>query len=222
MNENRLKLNDDKTEALLCGRKDILKNVDAHCLTFGSDTVEFSDHVKNLGVHIDSDLSMSIHVKNTIRSIYFELSRISKIRHLLPRKATESLVNSLVLTKLDYCNSLLANASKYNLKSLQSIQNNAARLILKKKKFEPSAPLLQELHWLPVEKRIIYKICTLVFKSLNSDGPLYLKDLITVYVPKRNLRSIHDTTLLLKPKIPRKIGEQSFLFSAPHFWNSLP
>ena len=154
--------------------------------------------------------------------MYMEIRNIGKIRHLIPTHIAEMLVSSLVLSKLDYCNALLVNSSKENKKRLQVAQNNAARLVLKKKKREHATPMLYALHWLPVEKRIVYKICSLVYKCLNTDCPEYLKELIDIYVPSRSLRSSEIKDTLKSPTIPRKIGEQSFFFSAPHFWNSLP
>ena len=165
---------------------------------------------------------MSKQVNHIIRCMNIEIYRISKIRHLLPPKITELLVNSLILSGLDYCNSLLASTPKYNMQRLQVAQNNAARLIFKKDKRQSAKPLLHELHWLPVEKRIVYKLCMFVFKALTAECPEYIKELLKIYVPTRNLRSSEDRSILIKPKIPRKIGEKSFLFSAPNFWNSLP
>ena len=181
-------------------------------------------HIKSKisGVIFDSSLSLSEQVNHLIKCMYIEIRKISKILHLAPMKITELLVNSLVLWRLDYCNSLRSNVSKSKLKSLQVVQNNAARLILKKKRSDSATPLLTYLHWLPVEKRIIYKICTIVYKSMNTDCPGYINDMISLYTPSRNLRSSKYTTLLVKPKIHRIIGKQSFIFSAPHFWNSLP
>ena len=81
---------------------------------------------------------------------------------------------------------------------------------------------LKELHWLPIEQRVHYKIALIVFKCLNIDEfPSYLKDLIHVYTPSRSLRSA-DKLLLTKPITKLKVGERSFYYSAPAVWNSLP
>ena len=64
---------------------------------------------------------------------------------------------SLVLTKLDYCNSLLAGIPIYLIEKLQKVQKCAARICLKKRKYDHAKPLLQELHWLPVKKELITK-----------------------------------------------------------------
>ena len=150
------------------------------------------------------------------------IRKINKIRSLIPTEIAILLVNSLVLSKLDYCNSLLIHISQDKMKRLQHVQNCAARVIMRKNKFDSATPLLIELHWLPVNKRIIYKICTIVFKSILDQGPMYIKEMINIYTPSRNLRSSDDSNILIKPKTSLKIGERSFLFSAPHYWNILP
>ena len=91
----------------------------------------------------------------------------------------------------------------------------------RKNRYTSASDLLTELHWLPVEKRIQYKICSIVHKSLYHESPECINELINVYTPTRNLRSA-DTCVLVKPTMFRKVGEQSFTYSAPLFWNSLP
>lgn len=154
--------------------------------------------------------------------MYLEIRRISKIRHIIPTNVAEKLVNSFVLTKLDYCNSLLSNISKDKIHRLQVVQNNAARMVLKKNRYSSASSLLQELHWLPVDRRIQYKVSTIVYKSLNNVGPNYIRNLLNLYIPNRNLRSLKDQCRLTVARPLRRIGLQSFEYSAPLFWNSLP
>ena len=106
---------------------------------------------------------------------------------------------------------------------LKIAQNNAARVVLKKKKREHATPLLSKLHWLPVEKRILYKLAMLCFKSLNGLAPSYLSDLLSPYIPSRHLRSSSDATKLVVPRVTLKsFGERQFSYCAPKLWNSLP
>ena len=89
-----------------------------------------------------------------VRSMYLELRNIAKIRDLIDVQTAARLVVSFVLPRLDYCKSLLAGISAENLHKLQIVQNNAARLVLKKRKFDSATPLLKSVHWLPVERRV--------------------------------------------------------------------
>ena len=103
------------------------------------------------------------------------------------------------------------------------MQNNAARVVLKKRKFDHASPLLRSLHWLPVERRLQYKTATLCYKWVHGTAPLYLQDSINVYIPTRQLRSAIDSTTLVVPKMRLKtVGERSFGFCAPKIWNALP
>ena len=109
--------------------------------------------------------------------------------------------------------------SDYQLHKIQLILNNTARLI-----HGPSdhiTPVLKELHWLPVEKRIEFKILLLVYKCLNEQAPSYLTDLIPPYIPGRDLRSA-DQELLKESRSNKRYGERAFSRCGPKLWNALP
>ena len=113
--------------------------------------------MKNLGVYFDRSLTMNAQVNHLISSLYLELRRIGKVRPVINYDVAALLVNSLVLSKLDYCNSLLSGITAEKLSKLQIAQNNAARLIFRKSKREHASPLLESLRWLLCEKRILTK-----------------------------------------------------------------
>ena len=99
---------------------------------------------------------------------------IRRIRHLLPLSAATALANSLVSSKLDYCNSLYNGISQANLNKIQRIQNTLARVVTNTSKFEHITPILKKLHWLPIKQRIDYKLCLLTYKTLQIQQPTYL------------------------------------------------
>ena len=99
----------------------------------------------------------------------------------------------------------------YILDKLQKVQNSAARLVFKARRLEHIKPLLQKLHWLPVVSRIQYKVATLCYNSFTESYPVYLSELLTVYHPNRQLRSISDTRTFLIPFTKTK----TFLFHGP-------
>ena len=115
-------------------------NINGNC-------IQSCNHVKNLGVVMDCSMSMSCQIDQLCKSLTFQLRKISSIRHYLTVEVTKTLVTSLILSRLDYCNSLLVGARSKDICRLQSIQNNAARLILNKKRLAHSRPLLYELRW---------------------------------------------------------------------------
>ena len=121
---------------------------------------------------------MKTHVSNPVRSANFELCRVSSIRHLLSTDALKTLVFAFVLSRLDYCNSLLFGCPQYLLYELQKVQNNAARLVLRVSKADHIFPHLASLHWLPIDSRIQYKFSSLCYTCLNSTAPDYLTELL--------------------------------------------
>jgi hypothetical protein len=168
-------------------------------------------------------LLLDAHVSNICKSAYLEIRRISSIRHLLTLESTKTLVCSFVLSKLDYCNSLLAGAPIYLIDKLQRVQNSAAKLVLKAKKHDHVQPLLKKLHWLPISHRISYKISSICFKSFADSLPPYLHNLLTVYTPARDLRSSSDSKTFCKPRVRTKTyGQRSFLYCGPANWSQLP
>ena len=85
-----------------------------------------------------------------------------------------------------------------------------------------TSALLFELHWLPVEQRITFKILLFVFKSLNGLAPFYLSDLISTYVPSRSLRSASLSLLYVPRSNQKTYGDRAFAVAAPRLWNALP
>ena len=190
-------------------------------LTVGTSNVMFSQSVKTLGVTLDTHLTMKNQVINLVISANFELRRINT-RHYLSVEATQKLVFDFAMFRLDYCNSLLSCCSKYLINKLQKVQNNAARLILKVLKTDHITPHLLTLHWLPVNAKIQYKMCSLCFSAINSSGPQYLADLLNIYAPSRRLHSSADTCTLCIPSVHTKTyGQRAFSHSAPTLWNNL-
>ncbi|XP_030835023.1 cytochrome P450 2J6-like [Strongylocentrotus purpuratus] len=105
-------------------------------------------------------------------------SNTARIRPFLDQSACEHAVRALVSSRIDYANSLLCGTSALNVKRLQRAQNRAAKLVFRAKKYDHVTPFLQQLHWLPVEKRITYKILTITYKCLNNSAPNYLTKLL--------------------------------------------
>ena len=124
-------------------------------------------------------------------------------------------------SRLDCNNALLYKTPQHILHKLQLVQNNAARLIAKKRKYDSTSQLRKDLHWLPIHQRIQYKIILLTFKCLHGLAPGYLAELVKPYNPSRSLRS--SNRQILQPKTTKTVaGDRAFSASAPQLWNKLP
>ena len=141
---------------------------------------------------------------NVCMVAYLELRRINSIRKLLFIDAVKTLVCSLVLSHNDYCNSLLVGLPQSLIKRLHELQNAAARSILRTPRSEHISPLIQNLHWLPVNRRILHKVAAQSHTSLSGSDPPYLSDLTHVYISSRALRSSSDTRILKTPNVKLK------------------
>ena len=200
-----------------------IKNFPELQFDINSHTIHSKRSLKNLGVQLDYDMSMSSQISQLSKSIYFQLKTIGSVRNYLTKAAAKTLVTTLILSKLDYCNAILSGLPAEKLSKLQVLQNQAAKLITKQKKSVHVTPILKELHWLPVKERIKYKTAVFCFKCLNDTAPLYLKQFLELYNPTRALRSSTDKLIFRTPKQNYKTyGERSFLFFGPQVWNVLP
>ena len=175
MNLNKLLLNPSKTEFLLIGTKQQrLKFSDLTNLSLSNDIIPVSSSARNLGFIFDPDMSFSEQINSVSKSCHFHIRDIRRIRHLLPLSAATALANSIVSSKLDYCNALYSGISQSNLNKLQRIQNSLARVITNTSKYQHIPPTLKKLHWLPIKQKIDYKLCLLTYKTLTNQQPTYL------------------------------------------------
>ena len=165
---------------------------------------------------VDRHMNFTTNVKNSSRIAMYHFKNINHIRSLLSDKTAEQLIHALVTPRLDYCNSLLYGLPASTLHHLQRIQNIAARILTRSKKFEHITPVLQALHWLPVEQRIIFKLlCTTYRCMTETSSPLYLQRLLLPYKPVRQLRSSDANLLAVPPSRLKAYGDGSFSVAAP-------
>ena len=191
-------------------------------ISFCNTTIHPSDSARNLGITFDSNLSLQKHISSVCQSSYHHIRQLRQIRSVLDTNSAILLANSLVSSRLDYCNSLYYGLPQASIYRLQRIQNSLARVVMPfVKHHDHITPALKKLHWLPIQQRISFKIATLTFKTLQQKEPSYLHELLTVHNPTRTLRS-SSQFLLNIPSIRSENGRRSFSFAAPTIWNSLP
>ena len=219
---NCLKLNADKTEVLHFTSK-FRQSHKLESVTLDEGVVNtIADSARNLGVKLDKHLTLNYYINDTCRAASLALHKIGTIRQFLNRKSTERLVHAHVMSRIDFCNSILYGLPDMQINKLQRIQNSAARLVTHAQKYDHITPILHELHWLPIKVRIQYKILSLTFLSLQGLGPTYLQDLIQRYHPARNLRSKSKSLLVCPPTVTKFYGARTFAVASAELWNSLP
>ena len=184
--------------------------------------MELKSSVRDLGAILDNHLTMSSHVSQVCKSASFSLRRLGQVRRYLDDATTEKLTHALITSKLDNCNSLLYGLPDTDLSKIQRIQNTAARLITRSRRQQHITPILRKLHWLPIKKRIIFKILLLTYKYLNGLAPEYLKSLLVPYNPTRNLRSGSKQLLRTDIAKTKSYGSRAFKIYAPKHWNDRP
>ena len=177
-----------------------------------------------IGVIFDSDFSFHKHISNICKSCFYHimpLRDLRRIRRHLPLSTAKTISHSLITSRLDYCNSLINNIAKQDLSKLQRVQNCLARVVLRAPRFSPSLPLLKQLHWLPVNYRIKFKLSTLIYRALAIHQPPYLASLLHFSNVPRQLRSSTSQQLSI-PRTKLNLGKRAFSVAAPIIWNELP
>ena len=218
---NGLKLNDEKTEVILIGSKHFRSKLSDFSIQVGDNRVCSVSSVRNLGVIFDQSLSMETFVLKKCQIAVLNLRSIAGMRKYMDEDIAKTLIQAMVISKLDYANGLLYGVDKKLMRKLQLIQNSAARLISRIPRRAHITPILRQLHWLPIEARVHFKVLLICFKCLNGRGPQYLSDLLLQYTPKRALRSSSHSKLVI-PRCKSKFGERAFEVFAPTLWNELP
>ena len=228
MIQNKLKLNQSKTEALIVQTKTNYSSCSINSVKLGTrgDSVETSPVVKSLGVLFDQFLTFEDHVNSIISCCNMHLRNLRVISSKLSYDLKRQLIHCLIFAKLDYCNGLLYGLPDYLIKKLQKVQNSCVRFLFGGKvikKWDSVTPFLKKAHFLPIRQRIEYKIALTVFKCINNIAPAYLTKCINIKSqPVRVLRTDQDYFVLNIPPAPSYCRtERSFSHCGPSVWNQL-
>jgi len=153
---NRLKINSDKTEFMVITTPHYQTTYQAlrPAVCVGGVSVHAVSSLRNLGVTMDSTMSMHAQIQSVKNIMFHHLRTISSIRRFLDKDTCVKAVLSLVMSRVDYCNSLLVGQSVAALRGLQLAQNYAARLVMGLRRRDHVTPALRALHWLPIHQRV--------------------------------------------------------------------
>ena len=221
LTSNMLSVNPSKTEYLLIGTSVQKSKLTSISPNFCGNPLVPTTSARNIGVIFDESLAFKDHINKIIQISYLQIRQLRQIRSVLDLNSAKLLASSLVISKLDYCNSLFYGLPSSTLNRLQRVQNSLARVVVPTvKRHHHISPILKSLHWLPVIDRITFKIATITHKCLHTQQPDYLYRLLQP-LPQSSRRS-SSKNLLVVPFIKSANGRRSFSFSAPTVWNSLP
>ena len=215
MARRKLKLNDGKTEiVVILGNLRNVSVANFGVMSFGDTQLVPCESAKNLDVVLDSLLSFRCHIDSIVKTCNFHVRNLYMIKDFVNRKNLVTLVHSLIVSKVDYFNSLFIGLPNVILKKVQSVLNRAARLIFNLPQRVPTTSSLIELHWLPLKARIEFRICLITFKALKFNQPSYIRELYLSFSSHEStsgLQSADDTYRLHEP---RAIAERGFANSS--------
>ena len=177
--------------------------------------IRFVSTVRNLGIKLDKFITFHDQVLTIKKKSFLTIRNLWKIRSLLSSDQLKTVCNSFTISCIDYCNSVYFGINKNDVRQLQITQNMAARVVTGKRKYDHMDDDLKNLHWLSIEKRIIFKLCLLVFKSLMGLSPEYIQEMVSY-------KSTGQRTDLNVPHHNSSYGKRAFSVAAPKIWNKLP
>jgi hypothetical protein len=166
--QNGLKLNASKTQFIIFGSKKAINKLPNLSLTLGNEVIEPVDKVKNLGVWFDQYMTFKTHVEKTCNIVNGTLMFFHRVKNVLDEKSRLLAIQSLVLSRFDYCSLVWGDIPKSLEKELQKCMNFAAKVVCNGnfKKCDHATPLLKKLSWVPIQQKFLIRKARYVFFSL--------------------------------------------------------
>lgn len=215
--DNGLAFNDTKLELLPFK---YTPPTNDYALNIGNVSCSPKTHLKDLGVILDSDLSMELWVSSTVKCCFGILRNLWPLRHHLSFESAKSIAHAHILSRLDYCNSLLVTCNHRLIARLQRVQNCTARFVYGVSQHCHTSQLIRDLHWLPIQCRIKFKALSTIHNALYSrKAPIYLKQSLSISL-QHSPREL--PVRLVQHSYKQRTGGRAFYYYAPDLWNSLP
>jgi hypothetical protein len=219
---NELIINDKKTEFIVFGSQVQLKKFTARQLLVGDESIKPCEVVRNLGVLFDSNMKMDKHVVNICGMAFAQLKSISRIRRGIDERTCRLMVDSLVLSRVEYCVALLYGVSDTVLNKIDRLIRAGIRVIERIPKSQDVKSLMHNV--LTVKQRIYLRMALIMFVVMQCSMPLYLHALLPLSPTnhsQQHLRS-HSKQLLPTVRTRTENGKRSFCIAGARVWNSIP
>ena len=218
---NGLKVNADKTQLMLMGSPQNIRNAPSFAVKFRDHSLLPVSEAKNLGIIFDPSLSWDAHISAVIRRCFGILIGLSHLRNYLPPSVVSAVVNALALSQIRYCISVYGNGTLKNLARIQKVINYAAKIIFGRKKFDHVSDLLEGLGWLSAADLVQYHTLCLVQKVRCLGEPEALASGLATMSETRD-RSTRQNNSLYIPMSHTEMGRRRFCCRAPREYNALP
>ena len=172
---------------------------------------------------LDAELKHTTHINKLTSSSFNTLHNISYVWCHLDEETTKLLVQALILSKINYFNSLFLGIPKYNTVKLQWIQNMSCRITFQLPTYSIINNYLAQLNWLKIQECIAYNIALFMYKCIHNIAPVYLTEMVLGEVQhNRNLRSTQKRLLYTTKSKTELLHSGSFKSIGSHIWNTLP
>ena len=184
------------------------------CLSVVTSSSQGKEVVHDLGVYLDSELSLKQHITRVANSCFHHLRRLRQIRRSVEKDVMIQLVVAFVLSRIDYCNAVLLHYHS------QPSSRYSVRLVSGLRSYDHITPALAQLHWLPVQFRIKFK---LMHQIHVGRCPAYLAELVSSSAENCRRPGLRSTSssVYSKSRLRTKFAERAFSFSGPAEWNFL-
>ena len=180
------------------------------------------DHIKYLGLWLDSELSFKCHIDNIVRKINFSSGVLHRNRKCFTLTIRKKLVLQLILPIMDYADVVYQTAPKTNLHPLNTTFNRLCRFALDCPYLTHHCTMYENLNFLsPTARRQLHWL-QFIFKCIHFNYPLYLKQYLDPFTSDYNLRHSAQIYFKVPTKVSTSVGKKSFRFKAPTDWNNLP
>ena len=220
--ENGLNVNEGKTQCMFIGSRQLISLIPQDLtINFGNTLITPLKSVKNLGVYMDQYLLYDVHVNHISRKVNGILMFLNRIKDNFEQSARIIVVQSLVLSIINYCSKIWGMTTRQQLDRVQKLENFAAKVAVGNgRKYDHATPFLNELKWLRIECKVTYDICVFTYKIINN----LLPDWIFSFPQVRNtsVRNTRQSNDLFVPRKRTDIGAKTISVKGPLAWNTLP
>jgi len=219
--KNFLKLNPKKCIHLIIGSEKNLNKLNKNIIDLNINDISIPrcKEAKNLGIIFDENFSWKSHINYLTKNCFSILKPLYRFRNQLNLNVKKLLVNSLIISKFDYCDIIYMHLSENLQNKLQKLQNICIKFIYNLKKYDHIQDCYNDLNWLKLNKRREYRLGCFIFKIINNKSPNYLYSLFN---ETSSIHSHNTRKRFFIPSIKTNNGKKSFIYYGPYIWNNIP